>query len=77
MGEGSSQVKFASFFVRIDKDCVDITVWSSNLVANYYILFFYTILAWDSDEVDTVFDILETLKSEASVDWRRAINPFI
>ena len=64
MGKGSSQIKFASFFIRIDKDCVDITVWSSDLVANYHVLFCHTILAWNSDEVDTVFDILETLKSE-------------
>ncbi|CKG54343.1 Uncharacterised protein [Streptococcus pneumoniae] len=64
MCKGSSQIKFASFFIRIDKDCVDIAVWSSDLIANHYILFFHTILAWDSDEVDTVFDILKTLKSE-------------
>ena len=72
----SSQIKFASFFVCIDKDCVDIPIWSSDLVANHYILFFHTILAWNSDEVDTVFDILETLKSEGICRLTKGNQPF-
>ena len=46
------------------------------MVANYYILFFYTILTWDSDEVDTVFDILETLKSESICRLTKGNQPF-
>ena len=76
MGKGSSQIKFAGFFVSIDKDCIDVSIWSSDLVANHYVLFFYTILTWDSDEMNTVFDILETLKSEGICRLTKGNQPF-
>ena len=62
MCKGSSQIKF-ELFIRIDKDCVDIAVWS-DLVANTTSSFstpFWpgTVMRWTRS-----WDILKTLESE-------------